>query len=95
VAYREYGLRANEAGTYLAWLRAVAKKYPDKSPREILNDLVGQTPGDEGKWFAAAKSLEFFDEAIELARQSQVTSACRQIRAIAVQRPDSLASAGP
>jgi hypothetical protein len=54
-AYRRYGLRANRAGTYLATFRAVARKYPHKSSREILHDLVQTTPGDEGKWFAAAK----------------------------------------
>jgi len=69
-AYRRYGLTANQAGTYAAWYRAVAKKYPHKAPREILNDLTLETPGDEGKWFAAAKSAGLFDEAIELARRS-------------------------
>ncbi len=69
-AYNRYGLRANQAGTYLAWFRALKKKYPDKQPAEILNDLVNETPGDEGKWFAAAKSAGFFDEAIALANRS-------------------------
>jgi hypothetical protein len=54
-AYARYGVRANQAGTYLATYRAVSKKYPHKSPGEILADLVNSTPGDEGKWFAAAK----------------------------------------
>jgi len=69
-AYKRYGLKANRAGTYLAWFRAVAKKYPHKAPREILHDLTQETPGDEGKWFAAAKSAGLFDEAVELARHS-------------------------
>jgi hypothetical protein len=69
-AYRRYGLRANQAGTYLAWFRAVQKKYPHKQPAEILDDLVQETPGDEGKWFAAAKSAELFDEAVALANRS-------------------------
>jgi hypothetical protein len=51
----------------LAWFRAVAKKYPDKTASEILADLVASTPGDEGKWFAAAKSAGLYDEAIRLA----------------------------
>lgn len=66
-AYQRYGLRANRAGTYLAWFRAVAKKYRHKRPAEILEDLVSQTPGEEGKWFAAAKDAKLFDEAIALA----------------------------
>ena len=66
-AYRRYGLKANRAGTYLAWFRAVARKYSHKEPAEILHDLVAQTPGEEGKWFAAAKGVKLFDEAIALA----------------------------
>jgi hypothetical protein len=68
-AYR-YALTANRATTYLAWFRAVGKKYPHKKPRDILQDLVQQTPGEEGKWFAAAKDAELFDEAIELANST-------------------------
>ncbi|MAQ14970.1 MAG: hypothetical protein CMN30_09270 [Sandaracinus sp.] len=69
-AYERYGLIANQAGTYLAWFRAVAKKYPRKPKAEVLADLVAHTPGDEGKWFAAAKSAKLFDEAIELANRT-------------------------
>jgi len=69
-AYRRYGIEANRAGTYLAWFRAVAKKYPHKAPAEILDDLVASTPGEEGKWFAAAKSAQLFDEAIALANRT-------------------------
>ncbi|NVB38562.1 hypothetical protein G6O69_12035 [Pseudenhygromyxa sp. WMMC2535] len=69
-AYVKYGLVANQAGTYLAWFRAVAKKYPHKSKAEVLADLVANTPGDEGKWFAAAKSAKLFDEAIVLANRT-------------------------
>jgi hypothetical protein len=69
-AYRRYGLLANRAGTYLAWFRAVAKKYPQRKPEEILADLVAITPGEEGKWFAAAKDAGLFDEAIALANRS-------------------------
>lgn len=69
-AYRRYGLLANRAGTYLAWFRAVARKYPHREPAEILADLVQLTPEEEGKWFAAAKSAELFDEAIALANRT-------------------------
>ena len=60
-AYRRYGLSANGRGTYLATYRAVAAKYPSKDPTTILEDLVRTTPGNEGKWFAAAKSVGLFD----------------------------------
>ena len=43
-AYSRYGLRASRAGTYLAAYRAVAKKYPDKKPADVLADLVATTP---------------------------------------------------
>jgi hypothetical protein len=69
-AYRRYGLTTNRAGTYLAWFRAVKKKYTHKEPREILADLVDETPGEEGKWFAAAKDAKLFDEAIALANRT-------------------------
>lgn len=69
-AYRRYGLRANRAGTYLAWFRAVAKKYPHKKPAEVLDDLVAGSPGEEGKWFAAAKNAKLFKEALALANRS-------------------------
>jgi hypothetical protein len=69
-AYARYGVRANQGGTYLATFRAVVKKYPHRSARDILTDLVKTTPGDEGKWFAAAKDAGFFDDALALARQT-------------------------
>ena len=69
-AYRRYGLSAGRRSTYLAWFRAVARKYPHKEPAAILQDLVAETPGQEGKWFAAAKSERLFDEAIALARST-------------------------
>jgi len=66
-AYARYGAQASRAGTYLATFSAVAKKYPHKVPREILADLVRSTPGEEGKWFAAAKEARLYDEALALA----------------------------
>jgi hypothetical protein len=69
-AYRRYALEANQATTNLATFRAIVKKYPHKQPHDVLRDLVSSTPGDEGKWFAAAKDSQQFDFAIELARRS-------------------------
>lgn len=69
-AFARYGADANRAGTYLATFRAVAKKYPTKSPEEVLERLVASTPGDEGKWFAAAKDAGLLDAAIALARRT-------------------------
>ena len=69
-AYSRYALTANRAGTFLGWFRAVAKKYPHKAHGDVLSDLVRLTPGDEGKWFAAAKDARLFDEAITLANRT-------------------------
>jgi hypothetical protein len=69
-AYRRYAIVANRAGTYLATFRAVAKKYPQKAATEILRDLVESTPGDEGKWFAAAKDVGLYEEALALASRT-------------------------
>jgi hypothetical protein len=56
--------------TYLATFRAIVKKYPMKEPLEILEHLIADSPGDEGKWFAAARSAGFYEKAIELANSS-------------------------
>ena len=69
-AYNRYAIMANQKTTYLATFRAIAKKYPHKEPRAILNDLVASTPGSEGKWFAAAKETRLYREAIDLANSS-------------------------
>jgi hypothetical protein len=69
-AYRRYGLRASAAGTYLATFRAVVAKYPHKAPRDVLADLVKTRPGEEGKWFAAAKEAGLYDEALALASRT-------------------------
>ena len=69
-AYARFGLTANRAGTYLATFRAVAKKYPHKSPSDVLTNLVKTTPGEKGKWFAAAKEAGLYEEALALASQA-------------------------
>jgi hypothetical protein len=69
-AYDRYALAATRRSTYLATFRALARKYPHLPPEKVLRDLADSTPGEEGKWFAAAKEAELFDMAIELARKS-------------------------
>ena len=69
-AYSRYAIDATHKTTYLATFRAVAKKYPHKDVGDILRDLVDSTPGDEGKWFAAAKSVGLYEYAIELANRA-------------------------
>lgn len=95
-AYRKYGLSANRKSTYLAWFRAVAKKYPHKTPAEVLEDLVAFTPGEEGKWFAAAKSAELFQEAIVLANRTPCSpqTLTRAARDFAQKNPDFAVESG-
>jgi hypothetical protein len=69
-AYQRYALVVNRSGSYLTTYRAIVRKYPDKDREQILRDLVGRTPGDKGKWFAAAKEAGFLKLAIELAKAS-------------------------
>lgn len=69
-AYRRYALVATRGTSYLATYRVLARKYPQMPREQLLRDLVATTPGDEGKWFATAKELGLFDEAIRLANQA-------------------------
>ena len=69
-AYQKYGLMVNRGGTNLATFRNIAKKYPMKEKSQILEDLIESTPGEEGKWFATAKSLAMLPLALKLAHQS-------------------------
>ena len=67
-AYKRFAIEANQGTNYLATFRAIARKYPGIPKETILGDLVASTPGNEGKWFAAAKDTGLFDMAAELAR---------------------------
>jgi len=69
-AYRLYALMVNRGGTNLATFRSIVKKYPMKDPHEILQDLIESMPGEEGKWFATAKSLGLLPLALKLAHRS-------------------------
>ena len=67
-AYDRYAIEANRHSTYLATFQAITSKYPQIEPKTVLGDLVSRTSGDEGKWFAAAKSAGLLTEAAELAQ---------------------------
>ncbi len=71
-AYGRYAIAANQAGTHLATCRAIQKKYPQKDPCTLLDDLIASTPEDAGRWFATAKILGCLDLDGELARGSPV-----------------------
>ena len=71
-AYARYGIQAMSANTHIATFRAIAKRYPGIDPSRILGDLVASTPGEEGKWFATAKTLKQYDLDLALARSAPV-----------------------
>ncbi len=95
-AYSRYAVEANQGTTNLATFRAIAKKYPNKQPDEILRDLIASTPGAEGKWFAAAKDAGLFDVAIELVTRSPTDprTLTRAARDYAEKQPDFALAAG-
>lgn len=95
-AYEKYGSLANRRSTNLATFRAVAKKYPHKASGAIIHDLALSTPGAEGKWFAAAKSVGLYDLAIDLANQSPCDprTLTRAARDFTESEPDFAVAAG-
>ncbi len=95
-AYRRYAIEANQGTTNLATFRAIAKKYPNMPPEQILRDLVASTPGAEGKWFAAAKDAGLFNVAIELASSSPTDprTLARAARDFAESQPQFALAAG-
>ena len=66
-AYRRYGVYAVRANTYLGVFRATVRRYPELGSRQVLIDLI-KARGEQGKWFAAAKSAGFLDVALDCAR---------------------------
>jgi len=71
-AYARYGIQATSANTNIATFRAIAKRYAAIEPSRILADLIASTPGQEGKWFATAKTLKQYDLALTLAQRAPV-----------------------
>ena len=81
---------------YLATFRTIAKKYPHKEASRILRDLVASTPGEEGKWFAAAKTVGLYDEALALASRTPCDprTLARAARDLAEEQPAFAVGAG-
>jgi hypothetical protein len=69
-AYTRYAIDSNQGNSRIATFRALRRRYPEIEADRLLADLIASSPGEEGKWFATAKSLQRFDLAIALARQS-------------------------
>jgi len=69
-AYARHAIAANQANTRIATYQTIAKKYPEIKAGRLLEELIASTPGEEGKWFATARSLKRYDLAIKLAWRS-------------------------
>lgn len=63
-AYHRFALPRAAGTTYLATWRALTGRYPQRSGRDVLLDLIA-THGRKGKWFAAARAAG----CLELARE--------------------------
>ena len=59
-AYARYGLPMTSGSTWLVMWRDLVKRYPDRDPRRVLEDLMAHH-GRKGKWFAAAKTAGYLD----------------------------------
>ncbi|MBF0298647.1 MAG: hypothetical protein HQK51_08005 [Oligoflexia bacterium] len=68
IAYEQYALSANQKNTKVATFRAIKKKYPQFLEDQILKDLIDSSFGEEGKWFATAKTIGRLDIALQLAK---------------------------
>jgi len=53
----QLALGAYQKTTNLATYRAIKKQYPNKSPKDILDNLIERSD-DKGKWFATAKEIK-------------------------------------
>lgn len=65
-AYHHFGLPSTSGTTWLAIWRDLTKRYPDRDPRAVLEDLI-EFHGNKGKWFATAKAAGFLDIALDCA----------------------------
>lgn len=70
--------------------------YPNTPKETVLRDLVASQPGQEGKWFAAAKDACLFELAVELTNRSPADpwTLIRPARDFPVERPEFALAAG-
>lgn len=89
-AFERYALAAPYATTNVAAFKAIVKKYPNVPKETVLHALVNSQPGQEGKWFAAAKDAGFYELAIEWANRSpsDPRTLIRAAKEFALSQPD-------
>ncbi|TVS18726.1 MAG: hypothetical protein EA417_02465 [Gammaproteobacteria bacterium] len=69
-AFERYALAAHESSSRVKWLKSLLAAYPERDPGAMLAALVATTPGQEGRWFAAARQAGLLDAAVALAERS-------------------------
>lgn len=73
-AYRRFGLPSAAGNTWIAMWRDLVKRYPERNPRALLEDLIA-LHGRKGKWFATAKTAGFLDIALDCAADIEAAPA--------------------
>ena len=69
-AYRRFAVVARARQNCRQTFDALRRAYPERTPSELLDDLIAASPGHEGRWFATAISLRFHALAAEIAGRS-------------------------
>lgn len=71
-AYKRYSLGMRFQTTGLATFNALRKKYSGIPPQRILTDLINADPGNERRYFAAARKIGMIELAIAIAEKYDV-----------------------
>lgn len=69
-AYRRFAFAAHARQNCLQTFKGLARVYPEVAPSRLLADLIAASAGYEGRWFATACALRFYELAAELAARS-------------------------
>lgn len=69
-AYRRYAFAAHVRQNCVQTFKALARGYPEVPHAQLLADLLERSEGHEGRWFATACALRFYELAGELATRS-------------------------
>lgn len=69
-AYAAFAFTAHARQNCRLTFEALRSAYPGVAASRLLGDLLAASPGQEGRWFATAVALRFFDLALEIAATS-------------------------
>ncbi len=69
-AYRRFAVLARTRQNCRQTFDTLRRAYPERTPSELLGDLIAASPGYEGRWVATAMALRFHALAAEIAGRS-------------------------